>query len=185
MVDPLSGTTLAPVYVCVLVSDVVNWDAHTVLNLCNCKVWGTHLLICHIPSWLNVLADSLSRFKPGMVDPLSGTTLAPVYVCVLVSDVVNWDAHTVLNLCKVWGTHLLVCHIPDKQTADSLSRFKPLSTEWHLSRHQRRGGGSFISPSGVSRRGVCIYTGSNVSSGIRQDSGLVMSGSAFNPRACL
>ena len=43
----------------------------------------------------------------------------------------SWE---ILNLCQVWGTHLLVRHIPSRLNvlADSLSRSKPLSTEWQL-----------------------------------------------------
>ena len=40
----------------------------------------------------------------------------------------------ILNLWQVWGTRLLVRHIPSRFNvlADSLSRFKPLSTKWQL-----------------------------------------------------
>ena len=43
----------------------------------------------------------------------------------------SWE---ILNLCQVWGTHLQVHHITSRFNvlADSLSRFKPLSTEWQL-----------------------------------------------------
>ena len=43
----------------------------------------------------------------------------------------SWE---ILQICRAWQTHLLIIHILSHQKviADSLSRSKPLSTEWQI-----------------------------------------------------